>query len=354
MKTREQILEDFDPNGVGVHGSLFGLPFTPEMAGLVIIPVPYEVTVSYREGTAGGPKAILEASTQVDLLDGDIREAWKLGIAMLPLSRDMELESEQLREKASSYIEWLEAGKPEDMKGEMAGIPAEVDKLSAQMVSWVKGKALEWIRKGKMVAVLGGDHSTPLGLINALAGEYDNYSILQIDAHMDLRKAYEGFEFSHASIMHNALINKNITKLVQVGIRDYCSEEKAVVERYGGRIKTYYDQDIKTRLYDGGKWSVICDEVIADLYDNVYVSFDIDGLDPKLCPNTGTPVPGGVDFNEAMYLIRKLVESGRTVIGFDLCEVAPGDHEWDGNVGARVLYRLANLMAVSQGKLSFR
>ena len=101
----------------------------------------------------------------------------------------------------------------------------------------------------------------------------------------------------------------------------------------------------------GETWRDICDSIVRDLPHRVYVSFDIDGLDPKLCPGTGTPVPGGLEFEQAMFLVRQLVKSGREIIGFDLCEVAPGDSEWNGNVGARVLLKLCNLMAVSQQKL---
>lgn len=354
MKTKAEIVKNFDPNGVGQQGTLFGLPFSPENAELIIIPVPFEVTVSYSAGTARGPVAIRDASTQVDLLDGDIYEAWKLGIAMLPLSPDLALESEKAREIASSYIAWLEAGEPEDMRSEMNDIPAEIDQLSVKMMDWVNETAREWREKGKLVAVLGGDHSTPLGLINALAEEHPDFGILQIDAHMDLRESYEGFEYSHASIMFNALKNKNISRLVQAGIRDYCDSEEAIVNESNGRIVTIYDRDIKEQLYEGNNWKSQCESIATHLPEKIYISFDIDGLDPKLCPHTGTPVPGGFEFAEAMYLIKTLVKAGKKIIGFDLCEVAPGEDDWDGNVGARALYKLCNLMAVSQGKLSFR
>jgi agmatinase len=111
-----------------------------------------------------------------------------------------------------------------------------------------------------------------------------------------------------------------------------------------------FDRDIKSRLYQGESWREICDEIIAALPNQVYVSFDIDGLDPKLCPNTGTPVPGGLEFEQSLFLIKQMVRSGRQIIGYDINEVAPGndqDNEWDANVGARLLYRIAGLAAVS-------
>lgn len=354
MDTREQIFENFDADGVGVMGSLFGLPFTPENSELIILPVPWEVTVSYSSGTANGPKSILEASTQVDLFVDDIDDAWKLGLTMLPISEEWKKESDKMREKSSLYIKWLEDGKPEFSDEEFHKIPEQVNQMSAQLNQWVKSQALKYITDGKMVAVLGGDHSTPLGLIEALSEQYQNFGILQIDAHADLRVAYEDFTFSHASIMYNALKCSQISKLVQVGIRDCSNSESNLIKESHGRITTFFDRNIKEQLSEGKTWRKICRNIISTLPENIYISFDIDGLDPKLCPHTGTPVPGGFDFYEIFYLIKLLVTSGKKIIGFDLCEVAPGEKEWDGNVGARVLYRLSNLMAVSQGKLKFR
>jgi agmatinase len=151
--------------------------------------------------------------------------------------------------------------------------------------------------------------------------------------------------------MFNALKIPAVGRLVQVGVRDYCDEELRVIERAMGRVKTYFDQDIKSQLYEGKSWAVLCERIINDLPNLVYMSFDIDGLNPKLCPSTGTPVAGGLEFEQVIYLITRLVKSGRKIIGFDLNEVAPGHDDWDANVGARLLYQLCNWMAVSQGKL---
>jgi len=136
--------------------------------------------------------------------------------------------------------------------------------------------------------------------------------------------------------------------IVQVGIRDLCEGE---VERIKSdrRIIMFDDWQLKDNAYSGMNWATQCEKIIATLPELVYISFDIDGLAPEFCPNTGTPVPGGLDFNQAIYLLQKLVKAGKTIIGFDLCEVAPGDRgEWDGNVGARLLYKLANLMYLSR------
>ncbi|MDN5214137.1 agmatinase family protein [Fulvivirgaceae bacterium BMA12] len=342
----------FDPNSVGVGGKLFGLPFTEEDAQLVIIPVPWEVTVSYMSGTARGPEAVLEASPQLDLALENIHNAWELGIFMQPISEEWKEENEQWRKHTLPYIKWLESGKKKTNNATIENTPEAVNTVCRKLNHWVKSQSEELLNKGKMVGILGGDHSTPFGLIEALAERYQDFGVLQFDAHADLRDAYEGFEFSHASVMYNVSKLNNVSKIVQVGIRDFSQFEHEFIENSKGKINTYFYPSIKKRLFSGEHWKDICQEIIGNLPENVYVSFDIDGLDPKLCPNTGTPVPGGFEFDETIYLIDTLVKSGKKIIGFDVCEVAPGkNNQWDGNVGARILYNIANLMAVSQGKL---
>ena len=344
--SKDEQISTFNPNSAGIPGKLFGLPFTPETSELVVIPLPWEVTVSYHSGTAAGPQAVLEASSQIDLALKDIPDAWKLGISMLPLPHSLQEESLKLRQWAATH-----AGG--NIKNVKPGDPAlkKINEACENLNIYVKSTTQKLLKERKMVALLGGDHSTPLGLLRTLNESYERFGILQLDAHMDLRKAYQGFTYSHASIMYNALKLPGISRLVQVGIRDYCDEELDVVKRAMGRVVTWFDDDMKAQRFEGTTWSHICERIIADLPEHVYISFDIDGLDPRLCPNTGTPVPGGMDFDEVIFLLKKLVASGRKIIAFDLTEVAPGPTDWDANVGARVLYQLCNWMGVSQGLL---
>ena len=347
--TRDEQIQSFNPNGAGIQGQLFGLPFTPETSQIVIMPVPWEVTVSYHSGTAGGPQAVLDASSQVDLAVKDVPDAWKLGVSMLPFPHSMYDESTRLRDWATQHS----ASTSGDLK---ANDPAlkKINEACENLNIYVKSTAQKWTKDGKIVALLGGDHSTPLGLLRHLNERYERFGVLQFDAHMDLRKAYQGFSYSHASIMYNALKLPGVARLVQVGIRDYCDEELEVVKRAMGRVVTYFDEDIKAQLYEGKTWKSICERIVADLPENVYISFDIDGLNPMLCPNTGTPVPGGLDFNMATYLLKKLVTTGHKIISFDLNEVSPGATDWDANVGARLLYQLCTWMGVSNGLLSLK
>jgi len=350
--SKQDKINNFDPNGLGdANNNIYGLPFTTEEAEVVIIPVPWEVTVSYSAGTALGPQVIYNASYQVDLFDPKIEDAWKIGIAMDTASDDIASKSESLRRKAEKYIEMLVEGEVAEPGSEMDEIRTLINEECVKMNTWVKTKAHSFIDKNKIVALLGGDHSTPLGLMQALAERNSSFAILQIDAHADLRDAYEGFEFSHASIMFNALKIPQVSKLVQVGIRDYCQAEFDIINSSNGRVVTFFDRDIKHKQLEGTPWSSICNDIISQLPNEIYLSFDIDGLDPKLCPNTGTPVAGGFEFEQILMLIERIVDSGKRIIAFDINEVAPGGDEWDANVGARLLYRIANMVAKSNGRV---
>jgi agmatinase len=204
------------------------------------------------------------------------------------------------------------------------------------------------LAQDKLVVLLGGDHSTPLGFYKALAEKFDDFGILQIDAHCDLRKSYMGLKYSHASIMYNALEEiEQLKKVVQVGVRDFCDDEFNYMVGSNERIITYFDKDIKERQYEGQTWKVIAEEIVNHLPQNVYISFDIDGLDPKLCPHTGTPVQGGFETEQVFYLFKKIIQSGRKLIGVDLVEVGVSRSEWDENVGARCLFKLCNLLMAS-------
>jgi len=340
--------DHFDINGPGINGNLFGLPFSTSNARVVIIPVPWEVTVSYRTGTARGPEAVLNASSQIDLFHREIKDIWKLGIAMLPISDELYEENKNLRLLAENHIQSLESNKEIETN---SIITDKINEACENLNIYIKNTCSRFLREGKLVGLLGGDHSTPLGFLRALSEKYERFCILQIDAHADLRKAYEGFQYSHGSIMFNALKLPAVGKIVQVGIRDFCEEEMHMMQRAGGRVKTFFDSGLKEGQYNGISWAAQCEEIIRELPDLIYISFDIDGLNPALCPHTGTPVPGGFELEQLSYLLKQIVKSGKKIIGFDLCEVAPGHDEWDANVGARSLWELCNWMGVSQNHL---
>ena len=347
--TKEEKIKNFDPNSIGqVNDGMFGLPFTLDECETVLIPVPWEVTVSYGGGTAEGPAAILNASYQVDLFDPFVKDAWKKGIGMDDISEEVKGKSDNLRRLAEKYIEALANGESAD-NDNLKKISSNIKEDSLWLNNWVKKRALHFLSLNKKIGLVGGDHSTPLGMFQAMAERFGEFGILQIDAHADLRDAYEGFEFSHASIMFNALKIKQVQKLVQVGIRDYCEAEFDLINNNKGRISTFFDRDIKYAQYNGDSWDRICNRIVAELPEKIYLSFDIDGLDPKLCPNTGTPVAGGFETEQVLFLLEKVVKSGRQIIAFDLNEVSPGadGNDWDANVAARLIYRISNMAAYS-------
>lgn len=339
------MFESFNPSAAAQKDAgIYGLPFSEEDAQIVIIPVNWELTVSYGAGTFGGPEAVKEASLQMDLYHHDFPELWKKGIWMDEFPRHFKVLHAGLRKDARIIIEAIEKGILDENKAKYKEIYERIKKANEDLRFWLSNRIAFWREQGKVVGLLGGDHSIPLGY-HLYLSDKEKYGILQIDAHLDLRNAYEGFQYSHASIFHNALKFDAVEKLVQVGIRDYCEEEVERAKAEPERIQVFFDRDLRKALFEGRSWMEICDGIISQLPQKVYVSVDIDGLDPTLCPNTGTPVPGGLQFEELMYLLNRLAASGREIVGFDLCEVAPGDDEWDGNVGARVLYQLIGLAA---------
>lgn len=341
---------DFNPNDTATADSgIFGLPFTAENSKLVFIPVPWEVTTSYGDGTSRGPEVILNASRQVDLFDIETGDVYRHGYFMEPVPTSLKVLNDEMKQIAVDAVAEIEEGGEPDLKK-----IAKVNAASEKVNNWVYETALAHMNAGRIVAVIGGDHSSPYGAIRAMTKKFgSDFGVLHVDAHADLRDAYQGFKHSHASIMFNVMHSDfKPKKLVQIGIRDFSMDEHNVIKNSGGAITTHFDPLTKRRLNRGESWQAVCDEVASQLPQKVYVSFDIDGLTPDLCPGTGTPVPGGLSFDQATALIATLVEKGKQIIGFDLCEVAQApdaENEWDGNVGARMLFKLAGFTMLSNG-----
>jgi agmatinase len=343
-----------DPNAPAAKDSgLYGLTTPLSEAKVVAVPVPFEATVSYRAGTARGPEAILQASHQVDLLDGDVGRPYEAGIAMVPAMADIHDLNEAARAAAVRAIDAQTSGGEPDAKD-----LAFVDDAGAKVNRWLHEQVGALLKDGRIPVVIGGDHSVPYGAIEACAafvGEHP-LGVLHLDAHCDLRDAYEGFKWSHASIMKNVIDRIPNVRLTQVGIRDFSDGEVDVVRSQPGRIATYFDVQLRQARLSGGFLS-LCEAIVNTLPENVYLSFDIDGLDPALCPSTGTPVPGGLSFDEIVALMEAVVAAKKRIIGLDLVEVAPTpdalDDElgasWDANVAARLLYKMIGFALISRG-----
>jgi agmatinase len=326
----------FDPNAAAMGESgVFGLPHAEAEAQVVLVPVPFAATVSYGGGAERGPEAILAASRQVDLYDLQFGRVYEAGIHLRQPDPAIAADHAQARAAAAGVIA---------RGGASRGDPAivAIDAAGERVNRSVAAATASILAAGKIPGIVGGDHSVPFGAIAAAAERHPALGILHFDAHADLRVAYEGMRWSHASIMDNVVRElAAVRRLVQVGIRDFCEQELDAMRGSGGRIVTHFDLEWQRRRFEGATFDQLCREAIEPLPHDVWISFDIDGLDPALCPNTGTPVPGGLQFAEAVHLLVTLARSGRRIVGFDLVEVAPGeDGEWDANVGARLLYKM--------------
>ena len=312
-------------------GGLFDCGGDARDAAVVVIGVPWEPTVSYRRGASQTPGRIARASQQVDLHSELLGRSFGAETALT------------LRE------DWLRLN-DHACAAAARGDCAAVNAASAQLNAELAAECAALHASGRAAGVLGGDHSAAYGAIAASAaahGGRDGLGVLHMDAHYDLRAAYQGFAHSHASVMHNVLENvPEVQRLVSVGVRDYSSCERQRAEK-DARVQSFRERELRAALYRGRTWADLGGEIIEALPARVHISFDIDGLDPALCPHTGTPVPGGLAFGEAAFLLDAVAASGRRVVGFDLCEVAPnprdpGD-EWDLNVAARLLHQLCAL-----------
>lgn len=251
---------------------------------IVILPAPYERTVSYGGGTKDGPAAILKASQYVELFDEETkREIYaEQGIATLaPLSF--------------------------------------AKKKDAAAVQLIHDTVFSLLDKGKFVVTLGGEHTISSGPIAAHLKKYPNLSVLQFDAHSDLRNEYQGNRYSHASVMARVCEFLDPAKVVQVGIRALCKEEAEFIRDRG--IRTFYAHELRDGTHT--KFLKYWDDAVVDaLTESVYITFDVDGFDPSIMPATGTPEPNGLLWAEVMQCLRK-VSRKRRIVGFDVVELAP-------------------------------
>lgn len=345
-------LDKFDPELTGTpDNGLFGIPTTLENSLIALIPVPWEVTTSYGGGASMGPQAILNASPQLDLFDIHFGETWRKGFHWLPEDKGLASSNEKLKKFAQIIIHQLETNGA--LSAESVAHIEEINRGCKEMVRSIYYQSVKLLNQGKLVGVVGGDHSSPEGLMQAILDFHkeEDIGILHIDAHCDLRKAYQGFEHSHASIMFNVLNHPNSpSQLVQMGIRDFSKIERDLALS-DSRVHTFWDRECQQKLASGTTWVEICQKALEKLPHKVYVSFDIDGLSPEFCPSTGTPVPGGLSYDQALILLSELGQSGKEIVGFDLNEVAPSpssSDDWDGNVGARILFQLCGWAAQSK------
>lgn len=345
-------MAQFDPGAAAAPDSgIFGLQTGAQDSAVHVLGVPFDATASYRKGAWRGPDAILRASRQVDLFDLATGRPYEAGFWMPPLDARVAALNREASELADGIIA---------VGGDLRDNPAlavdreRVNQIGAELNQLVHAATLAILEQNKLPALVGGDHSAPFGAIQACSERFPGLGVLHFDAHADLRVAYEGFEWSHASIMDNVARKlPGVAKLVQVGIRDFSEEEYERIRNSRGRIATLFDRDWANARLEGRDMRETIRAHLSALPELVYVSFDVDGLDPALCQNTGTPVPGGLSWSEALLWLDELARSGRRVVGLDLNEVNPGDaaddeDSWDAMVGARLLYRMIGVALLTR------
>jgi agmatinase len=235
------------------------------------------------------------------------------------------------------------------------GLVTEVNEAGRRLNESLRQQTMALLDRGQIPAVFGGDHSSPFGQMQAVWSQWSSspsgsLGLLHLDAHHDLRQAYEGFFYSHASIIYNAhQLFEGKVNIYSLGIRDFAHSEWLFGEECRNQF-TVYDDLFHGEWLNGRSFSDWLDAFLMPLPGALYLSIDIDGFSPDLCPHTGTPVLGGWSFPAFVQLLRGIVASGRRIVAFDLCEVGvdPQGGEWDLNVGARVLYQLCLATLMSQ------
>lgn len=243
-------------------------------AKVVILPVPYDSTTTWRSGTREGPRAIIDASQYLEFYDIELdRDTYNVGIHTLPEIQPL-------------------MNSPE------------------RMINRVYNVASELTKQAKFLVMFGGEHSLSLGMVQALKDNFHDLCVLQLDAHADLRDEYLGTKYSHACVMRRIF---ELCNIVQVGIRSLSREEQQFLAQ--NNLHPFY-------MSTPSSVSASTESIIASLSDNVYVSIDMDVFDPSIMPAVGTPVPGGMQWHEALNLLRA-VTLHKNVIGFDLVELCP-------------------------------
>ncbi len=282
-------------------------PPRPEEARIRVLPIPYDLTTSYQPGARRGPLAAIEASTHMEWYDEELEaETGEIGIATLA-----------------------------PLEPETTG--------PAAMMARIEAAAWQWVDRDRLLVGLGGEHSVTAPLVAAHRALWPELTVLQIDAHADLRADFEGSPHNHASVMRRVVDGG--TRVVQVGIRSLTRAEHELI-RSSDRVTTFFAREIGDR--PAVQWAA---DVVDALAEHVYLTVDVDGFDPSIMPGTGTPEPGGLSWRQVVDLL-EAVAARRTLVGADVVELAPLPGQVGGDfLVARLAYRIMGLAARQRGWL---
>ncbi|MBT3424691.1 MAG: hypothetical protein HOD63_13800 [Bacteroidetes bacterium] len=345
-KIRDKKLIEFDVNKAGPRADgIFALPFDLDESDAVIIPIPWDIS-SPNDGAANAPEAILEASKSLSLFQEKLEDAWKNGIFMHNIPLKWKESSYKLRKIRNRIERQFRKKLSEAKRAELITDCKNINLTSKLLNDWVEHISGEYLKSHKLVGLLGGDQAISSGFITALSRNYDNIGILHLDAYPNLYRSYEGLDYSDFSSMYHALKLNQVKKLVLAGCREVTYEEKEVIDKNYQIIKYYSDKYIKEKQFKGTTFKMLISEIISPLPKNVYISFDASVLQPHLMPQVGFPQPSGFSYEEISFLISELMQSGKRIIGFDLCGIRPKkeNENWDAQLGAQLLLELTSLM----------
>ena len=330
--------------------SIFDLDFDHSSAEMILIAAPWELSASYRRGSSNSPDHIVKTSSQIDAFYPGYPQLVQKGICYLGDIAKLQDQQGPLLEISREYIQNFE-NKTNLSRKSKFHLKA-LNHACIRMIGDLKAHILNLISQNKHVGMIGGEHSVSEAAIQALSEKFSSFSILQIDAHMDLRPSYQQLEHSHASVMYNCLKVPQVSSLCQVSCRDFSQEEFSFCRQNKSRINSFTAEHLAQNHFEGKSWQSQCNEIISCLSDDVYVTVDIDGLCPAFCPQTGTPVPGGVSYHQLIYLLKSLVRSKKRMIGFDLVEVVGSTDSLDCIVASHLLFQLSMLCLHSNERSS--
>ncbi len=324
----------------------FGDTTAPADAEVVIISVPWSVTSDFGRGATYTPDAIIDVSLGKELYDVASGMSIEGRIATAEIDYNIQESSEQLgRDAERAMRSHIEMGVGDYAAHKVANVNEGFSAMHESVYQQTK----YWSLLGKRIAVVGGDHSVAFGAVKALSENNDGMGVLFIDAHADFCREEEPFNFSHRTIARDIAESiPSVAKLVQVGVRDV---DRAEVEQLtaNDRVEVFYAEQLMAKRFEGSCWGDLCREIVAKLPQKVYVSLDIDALKIEFCNNTTAPTPGGMTFDEVVYMVNMVVESGREIVGFDISEVVSSlDDKMDAIVGARLLAKLSVAMLRSK------
>ena len=305
-----------------------------------IYPVPWDVTTTFGSGTHAGPNQIQSIWHQLDH-SHPFHESPISVSFLLPNQHIIDLQS-QFKDKSCQIIQKLNQGESLTKKDQLD--LSKINQACKASFDYVYDDTLALIKKKDPFILCGGEHGVGLGYVKALGHAFDSFSVLQIDAHMDCRISYFGYDYSHASVITHYASMPHVNTITQVGIRDYDQQERLFQEQHQTPFHLFLDYDIHRNLMMGDAFYTVVMKIINTLSSRVFISLDVDGLAPYLCPNTGTPVPGGLSYNQLVFLFEELAKQ-KQIVGAELVEVSDTKNSvWNANVGARLLQLMAGLL----------